>query len=442
METEIKPFGYDWSKEACPKCTTVGKMYRQKRYNSYTGFFNAVCGECGYVWVRAQHPADHEPEPLPQHITFKKNNIPYGQDHHFLRGIPTGIRFEVREPSEPFAGYTIELIAPNHGGESYGNGPLFVKEPHLREYLQDHEPEPPEPPWEPTVGERVVAVACKTSVAIACIEQIGQAGYVDGPSGRLFRVNFDNGVSGCCYEASELRPETRADREKRAKEIVANAQPGDRFRVIERPVDGDGRCGPFSDNDYAGQVITCQRTISLSIVVADDRKAIIAAWNLVPLPREAEEPKKQRWELVSRRHITQDDMGRKYYQFVNNAFRPISEGDVGCYAMIVRPLNIDLQIGRLQEKVDKQRAALRQLHAAHNTLKGQLNAETSKEVEAMRAFFDVMPEAGRALHGCPPQCLRELAKQIHQKLSFHNTANWLNGLADAYERVLDARGEK
>jgi hypothetical protein len=287
----------------------------------------------------------------------------------------------------------------------------------------------------------------------------GKAGRIIEISDRIYvRLDTDAKYQSHARERRHLRPETCADREKRAKEIVANAKPGDRFRVIERPVNSSGTLDEGEERN-AGKALFysdrsnidgCGRFVR---EIGDSNFTTHYWWNLVPLPREAEEPrtcvcpncagsgngayeeltcdvcggggevpeepKEKRWELVSRRHITQDDMGRKYYQFVNNAFRPISEKDVGCYATIVRPLTTDLQIGRLQRTVDNQRRALRQLHTAHDTLRRQLDAETSKEVEAMREFCRLFDEWVQA----------EMADK------------W-NNMHDAYGRVLDARGEK
>jgi hypothetical protein len=59
---------------------------------------------------------------------FRKNDIRYGQDFSFKKGIPEGINFDI----EPF-GERSRLTADGYGsrkeGESYGNGCLYVSMP-------------------------------------------------------------------------------------------------------------------------------------------------------------------------------------------------------------------------------------------------------------------------------------------------------------------------
>ena len=63
-------------------------------------------------------------------VRFKPdNNIVYGQDHGFGRGIPDGVWFDITPMPEAslFTKHLYVLRAPGYGGEPYGNGALFVK---------------------------------------------------------------------------------------------------------------------------------------------------------------------------------------------------------------------------------------------------------------------------------------------------------------------------
>ena len=54
------------------------------------------------------------------------NQIPYGQDHAFSRGIPSGVEFEV---SHTRVSSGFKLVACGYGcrehGQCYGNGALY-----------------------------------------------------------------------------------------------------------------------------------------------------------------------------------------------------------------------------------------------------------------------------------------------------------------------------
>jgi hypothetical protein len=55
------------------------------------------------------------------HLVLPENDIAFGQDFRFFRGIPSGIDFEVKQ-----MGTLVKLIAPGYGGEPYGNGALYL----------------------------------------------------------------------------------------------------------------------------------------------------------------------------------------------------------------------------------------------------------------------------------------------------------------------------
>ena len=67
-------------------------------------------------------PKHDSPIPGIGRIKFKPNNIAYGQDFSFYRGIPTDVWFSIRRSSEK----QIVLEAPGYGGEPYGNGCLYI----------------------------------------------------------------------------------------------------------------------------------------------------------------------------------------------------------------------------------------------------------------------------------------------------------------------------
>jgi len=56
-------------------------------------------------------------------MIFEENNIPYFQDMSFMRGIPTGINFQIKRDTIK-EGY--ELVADKYGGKVYGNGSIFI----------------------------------------------------------------------------------------------------------------------------------------------------------------------------------------------------------------------------------------------------------------------------------------------------------------------------
>jgi hypothetical protein len=63
-------------------------------------------------------------------LTFDKNDIPFGMDHQFYRGIPEGIKFEVLDF---LSDNKIKLKGPGYGGDPYGNGSIYVCVVHLPE---------------------------------------------------------------------------------------------------------------------------------------------------------------------------------------------------------------------------------------------------------------------------------------------------------------------
>ena len=63
------------------------------------------------------------------YVTFKDgNNVIYGQDMGFHRGVPAGVRFAVYK--QPFGIGKYKLVADGYGsfkhGERYGNGAIYV----------------------------------------------------------------------------------------------------------------------------------------------------------------------------------------------------------------------------------------------------------------------------------------------------------------------------
>lgn len=57
------------------------------------------------------------------YVTFKPdNNVCYGQDFSFLRGVPPNIRFAAYH----LDGKRWKLVAPGYGGNPYGNGCLYI----------------------------------------------------------------------------------------------------------------------------------------------------------------------------------------------------------------------------------------------------------------------------------------------------------------------------
>ena len=59
--------------------------------------------------------------------TFCKNglnNILYGQDRWFWRGLPVGVVFTVKHVWRE--SNTLLCVAPGYGGEPYGNGPIHI----------------------------------------------------------------------------------------------------------------------------------------------------------------------------------------------------------------------------------------------------------------------------------------------------------------------------
>ena len=55
-------------------------------------------------------------------VTFGLNDVPYFQDMGFCRGLPHGVEFEMSR-----IGSDVRLKAPNHGGEPYGDGAIYVR---------------------------------------------------------------------------------------------------------------------------------------------------------------------------------------------------------------------------------------------------------------------------------------------------------------------------
>ena len=74
-----------------------------------------------------------------KHITFPKDNsVPYEQDHHFRRGVPSGIKFRIYFYANFGNSENCKLIAPGYGviGGDYGNGALYVKIKDIIEYIE------------------------------------------------------------------------------------------------------------------------------------------------------------------------------------------------------------------------------------------------------------------------------------------------------------------
>jgi hypothetical protein len=56
------------------------------------------------------------------------NDIPYGQDHRFLRGVPSGIKFRAEKI---LWNGLVCLVAEGYGGKHYGNGAVYVNKKYL-----------------------------------------------------------------------------------------------------------------------------------------------------------------------------------------------------------------------------------------------------------------------------------------------------------------------
>jgi hypothetical protein len=164
------------------------------------------------------------------------------------------------------------------------------------------EPEPKK--WRPEKGDRVVIVGCSLSKAARrCRAAVGKSGYVrDEEVNGRFAVRTDDGAR-LLFPLQDLRPETREDREARAREIKRDLinTSGRKFRVIKRP-----------HNDaafFAGMTVTATDTqpeneLKIRASWQHTGRGIqfneFYAWNLVPLPAEPVGDDKQTPDGIAR----------------------------------------------------------------------------------------------------------------------------------------------
>jgi hypothetical protein len=226
----------------------------------------------------------------------------------------------------------------------------------------NHKPAPE--PWEPKVGDRVVHVGApgipaNTAGVVVERDDVASCYVCWIPDDEKAQPYHDNRWSSL---HSQLRPETREDREARAREIFALAKAGDRFRVIERPVDKDGN---EHENHKAGKVVTCQQGVRHGYLLTGYGWCV-EAWNLVPLPAE---PEKQRWRKQE---------GYEHFQYIG--MREIDSGDLLCGNWLVN--RFDEVRPALESDIGKgQHLIVRPL-------------PPDDEVEAMRTLVQVLRDCG------------------------------------------------
>ncbi len=85
----------------------------------------------GEKYNQAHYAAKATTGVVPTIITFGENDIDYGQDFRFFRGIPAGIAFTVTN-----MGDRCRLYAPGYGSQPYGNGALSVSTANLIAYAE------------------------------------------------------------------------------------------------------------------------------------------------------------------------------------------------------------------------------------------------------------------------------------------------------------------